>query len=165
MGGRTVAQAVVSRPDLFRCAILEDPPWWEAPPDATRRPQFDYATMSVEEIAAAGREQNPGWHEDEFAAWAESKKQFRPSAGWLKGVPGMGSEWRRLAAGITIPALLICGETERGAIVSRAVADEATSLSPSLESVALEAGHNVRRETFDAFVEAVTGFLGRNSSA
>ena len=84
MGGRTVAQAVVARPGLFRCAILEDPPWWEEPPAATRS-AVDYSSMSGEEIAAAGRQQNPGWHEDEFAAWAESKRQFRPSPDWLSG--------------------------------------------------------------------------------
>lgn len=163
MGARTVAQAAVLRPDLFRCAVLEDPPWWEAPPDITRRPQFDYASMSVEEIAIEGRAQNPTWHPDEFAAWAQSKKQFRPTPDWMKGVPGMGSGWRELAAGLSIPTLLICGEAALGAIVSQPVADEVRTLSPAIEAIALDAGHSVRREAFDGYVEAVTTFLARNA--
>jgi hypothetical protein len=43
------------------------------------------------------------------------------------------------------------------------VATEAKSLSASLEVVTFpRAGHNVRREAFEGFVEAVSGFLEKH---
>jgi hypothetical protein len=41
---------------------------------------------------------------------------------------------------------------------------EAQRLCPSLEVVRFErAGHNIRREAFEEFMDAVTGFLARNA--
>jgi hypothetical protein len=57
--------------------------------------------------------------------------------------------------------LLVCGGNKaRGAIVGETVAARARELCPTLEVVRFaEAGHNVRREAFDGFVERVLGFL------
>lgn len=162
MGARTVAQAAAARPDLFRCAVLEDPPWWVEPPAGPRPGMQQLFAMSVEEIAAAGQEQNPTWDASEFAAWAESKKQFRPPADWFAGVRNFGTDWRELASQLAIPVLLVCGEVERGAIVAPAVAAEAKSRCRLMEVVSLPAGHNVRREAFEAFRDAVTAFLARH---
>ena len=89
MGASSVAAAIASRPDLFRAAVLEDPPWmpeatgadWEA----RARMQKSFLAMldgTKDEIAARGRKYNPMWHPDEFDAWAESKTQFRPPESW-----------------------------------------------------------------------------------
>ena len=163
MGGRTVAQAAASHPGLFRCAVLEDPPWWNEPPDVTRGRGMDWSGMSIEEIAALGREQSPTWDESEFAPWAESKKQFRPSQEWLNGVRGMGAGFRETAAAIGVPTLLVCGDPALGAIVTPAVAKEVQALNPRIEVASFPAGHNVRREAFEGVRDAVTAFLARHN--
>jgi pimeloyl-ACP methyl ester carboxylesterase len=162
MGARTVAQAAAMRPAALRCAVLEDPPWWVEPPSGPRRGLENLDEMTVEQVAAAGRAENPSWDEDEFAAWAESKKQFRPTPGWMSGVRDLATGWQQTVAAITAPTLLVCGEVGRGAIVSAEAAEEARAACPALEVVSLAAGHNVRREAFDGFCTAVGDFLARN---
>jgi pimeloyl-ACP methyl ester carboxylesterase len=165
MGARSVAQAGGMRPELFRCAVLEDPPWWdERPALPAPAAQPDLPAMSIEAIVAYGRERNAMWHEDEFPAWAESKQQFRPPADAFKRVGSIAAGWRETVEAIGIPTLLVCGgSAERGRIVNTHIAAEAASLNPRLEVVTFpEAGHNVRREAFEGFVEAVRGFLARD---
>ncbi len=162
MGARTVAQAAGTHPELFRCAILEDPPWRDetaaAPP---RTVGMDLTQLPVEEIVAAGRQQSPMWHEAEFPDWAESKKQFRPPPDWRTRIPAIAAAWREVATAIAVPTLLVCGgNPERGRIVSSHTAAEAAKLNSRIEVVRFdEAGHNVRREAFDGFVAAVRQFL------
>jgi len=168
MGAGSVAAAAAERPDLFRCAILEDPAWRMpadasvAPQSSPERPQMpDYRSMTIEEIMAAGRQRNPMWHEDEFRPWALSKKQFRRRN--LEIMPGAASPgaWRQIIQKITCPILLVTGgNRERGAIVTPEAAEEVRRLCPTLEVVRFErAGHNIRREAFQEFVAAVTAFL------
>jgi N-formylmaleamate deformylase len=161
MGANTVAQASSARPELFRCAILEDPPWWEEPPTGARPPGIDYSKLSEEQIIAEGRKQTVGWDDAEFPAWAESKKQFRPPTDWMAGFGRRLGQWRQTVTGMNLPTLLICGDQlARGAIVTKEVAAEACLLAPSMSSVTLAgAGHNVRREAFGAYVATVRGFL------
>lgn len=164
MGARAVMAATAARPELFACAILEDPPLWiGSPPDlSARRMQApDYAAMTLEEIEAQGRAMSPTWADGEFGPWARSKKQFRPPAGASMLPPG---DWRDDVARMALPTLLIHGgNRERFAIVTGEVAAEARRLNPRLETLKLDAaGHNVRREAFPEFVAAVRSFLARN---
>lgn len=165
MGGATVAEAVGLRPDLFSCAVLEDPPWRDAWPEASRA-QTDMTTMNAAQIAEFGRQTNPGWDAVEFPAWAESKLQFRPPDGWMKRFGTSLGKWREVVAKIGAPSLLVIGgNLEGGAIVTQELAADACALNPLLETVQLaSAGHNIRREAFDEYVEAVLGFLARNDA-
>jgi len=160
MGAGAVASAAAARPELFRCAILEDPGWRDLTPGTAIPPvpATDWQAMTLDEVIAAGKRQNPGWHEDEFPAWARSKLQYRPPR---NTVPRLATDWRETAARITIPTLLVCGgNKERGRIVTAHTAEQAKKVCPSLEVVRFEqAGHNVRREAYDEFVAAVTAFL------
>lgn len=163
-GGWAVMAATAARPELFACAILEDPPLWmgETPALPAGRMQMpDYATMSLEEIEAQGRAMSPTWPNGEFAPWARAKKQFRPPSGAAMLPPG---DWRDDVSRMALPTLLIQGGSrERFAIVSDEVAAEARRLNPRFETLKLaQAGHNIRREAFPAFVEAVRTFLGRH---
>lgn len=61
---------------------------------------------------------------------------------------------------ITCPVLLITADPELGAIVTPEVAAEAQRLLPSLWVVRLRgAGHNIRREQFQGYLQAVQAFL------
>jgi pimeloyl-ACP methyl ester carboxylesterase len=163
MGAATVAEAVGAEPALFRCAVLEDPPWRDEFPSGGRRPQFDMGSLTVEQIAESGRKQSPTWDASEFPAWAESKKQFRPPADTMSRIGKMLGTWRETVKKIGVPTLLVTGDNaERGAIVSKEAAADAVKLNPKVETICLSgAGHNVRREAFEEFVAAVEPFLER----
>lgn len=163
MGAGTVAQAVREQPELFRCAILEDPAWRDEWPTMARMEMPKWSELSVEKIIELGKKQSPDWHEDELPAWAESKQQMRIPAGWSMRRAGMLQDWRPGAEGIGVPTLLIRGgNAAKGAIVSSEVAAEAQRLNPKIETVCFaQAGHNIRREAFAPYVAAVTAFLGR----
>lgn len=164
MGARTVMAAAAEQPNRFACAILEDPPLrLPGPGEVARRPPPpDYAAMTVAEIEAYGRGLSPSWHDDEFGPWARSKKQFRPPAAGGLLPPG---DWRDAIARMSLPTLLVYGgNRERFGLVGDEAAEEARRLNPGLVTLGLdEAGHNVRREAFDAFVAAVRGFLADHS--
>ena len=162
MGAGTVAGAVGQRPDLFRCAILEDPAWRDEWP-TNRAAAPKYSEIPLETIIANGKKMSPDWNDAEFPAWAESKQQMCVPADWASRRPGFLGNWRERAQAIGVPTLLIRGNNaERGAIVTGAIAHEAKQLNPHIECVCLAtAGHNVRREAFAPFVCAVNAFLAR----
>ncbi len=77
----------------------------------------------------------------------------------VRAGPSHGAE---TAAAITAPTLLITADTEKGSIVTQEIAKEATELNPKIEVVLIEgAGHNIRREAFEAYMDAVKAFLAR----
>lgn len=165
MGAGTVAQAAGERPELFRCAILEDPAWRDAAPPANRPEPPRWNEFTTEQIIDYGKRQSPNWHPDEFPAWAESKQQMRIPEDWATRRPTTLGPWRDRAAAIGVPTLLIRGgNAERGRIVDDAVAAEAQQLNPRIESVCFaQAGHNIRREAFAPFISAVNAFLARHA--
>lgn len=167
MGAATVAHAAGLRPELFSCAILEDPPWrddWSALRQQAQAEPPNWQALPVDQIIEAGRKQSPAWHVDEFPAWAESKRQFRGPADWRsRPLPGI-TNWRETVGAIGVPTLLLRGgSSARGAIVSAEVAAAACRLNPRVETACFaQAGHNVRREAFAPYVAAVSSFLARH---
>lgn len=167
MGAATTAAVAGLYPQSIRAAILEDPGWrptsmapadWEARMDQMRRQFAVWNRMSREELLALGRKQSPTWDEAEFPDWADSKLQFNPV--FMGGLRQRSPRWQDAAQPIAVPALLITGDPEQGAIVTPDVAAEATALNPHISVVHLAgAGHNIRRERFDGFLAAVRTFL------
>jgi len=173
MGAGAIAAAIAAHPDRFRAAVLEDPPWMppaagEGEWAARKRMQEIFLAMlegSKEEIAERGRQQNPEWHPDEFDAWAESKTQFRPPESWTTRFTQPRPPWQDAVKKFECPVLLVRGDNAlRGRIVSSEVAAEAQDLCATLEVVTLAgAGHNVRRDAYNGYVNAVRSFLLENS--
>jgi len=178
MGAATTAMAAASYPELFSCIVLEDPPWFDEssrwaeeedlPPEERERraaqwleQHLSLGARSVEEIAAIGRSQSPTWNEIEFGPWAASKQQLSPNV--LSAGSRKRTHWSEVVPKIACPTLLLIGDPEQHAIVSPGTARKVTEMNPLVEVVQLEgAGHNIRRERFDGFVEAVTAFLVRH---
>ena len=108
------------------------------------------------EIAAEGQKENPGWAELEFGPWALAKSQvslnvmdFTQAVHWSDEIPDYACD-----------TLLITSDTDLGGLVSPAIAAEAQSLNAKLSHLRIEgAGHNIRRDSFDAFRDAVVSFL------
>jgi N-formylmaleamate deformylase len=168
VGARATAAFAAAFPDRVAMAILEDPPLLPSVNGAemcARRARFrqhvaGLQSMSAEEIAAYGRKQSAGWHADEFVDWVEGKQQVDPEA-----LPEFTTPWQQDFAAIAAPTLLICGEAERGGMVTPALAAEAAALSANIQAVCIEdAGHNVRRENFEDYLTAVRAFLRAHSS-
>lgn len=169
MGARTVATSAANHPAAVRCAILEDPPWraaldavtteeWAARREQRRISLSERKTKSHGEIVAFGRTQHPTWAEIEWGPWADSKLQL--SSHVLSGFAERRTPWQDVVAKITCPILLITADTDMGAIVTPGIAKEASSLWHDGKVVHISgAGHNIRREQFDKYVEAVTSFL------
>jgi N-formylmaleamate deformylase len=168
MGAGAVSEAISMRPELFAAAVLEDPGWGMPPQRTTEGGRERLRTLtgwveslqrlSLEEIVAEGRKQNPTWHEDELEDWAEAKLQYRPGP-W----PTRRSDWRELVQAFACPVLLVCG-TPGNAIVSAETATEAAHLNQRVQVVSFEAGHNIRREAFDGYVAEVGSFLASSLS-
>lgn len=170
MGATTVAATVANYPELARCAVLVDPPWFAslAAPTAeeravmTKQWRADVIAMQSrtrEEIMALCRTQNPSWAEIECGPWADAKLQLRLDVFQDSAPPR--TPWQDLVSGITCPTLLITGDPELGAIITPEVAQEAAALWRNGRVAHVSgAGHNIRREQFEKYIEAVTAFLG-----
>jgi pimeloyl-ACP methyl ester carboxylesterase len=182
MGAQTVALAVGERPDLFRAAVLEDPPWGlelpPAPPSLAdvSKEQLEaleaifaawrerQRTQTYDSLMAEGRQSHPLWTEEDLSGWATSTLQFRQPDPTDPGLPAATvPPWEPIAERITIPALLVCGEPELGAIVKPAVADGARALCPTLEVARFSAGHDIRRASFEPFFDTVSRFLAAHA--
>jgi N-formylmaleamate deformylase len=69
-------------------------------------------------------------------------------------------DWQATLRRITCPALLMTADPELGAIVAEEDAVAIQALIPQLRVVHFpEAGHNIRREQFDRYIDVVRSFL------
>ena len=173
MGAATAATLAARHPELVACVILEDPPWREEPPvqpdegekghlDSWRQRLIVIQTKTREEVMALCREENPKWAEAELAPWADSKLQLDLDvfeASTLSFDP-----WQEIVPQITCPVLLVTADPELGSIVTAETAQQVAQMLPNGKVVHISgAGHNIRREQFEAYVEAVTHFLRERS--
>jgi len=165
VGARTTARYASLYPDRVAGVVLEDPPFtaqqdlsitarWQA---GFRKQVADLRAMTTEQITAVGKRLSPTWHDDEFPAWTASKTQVDPEIRLYDPEP-----WQDYMARITAPTLLIYGEPGFGGIVTPEIAKAAQDLNSRIELAQLAgAGHNTRRENFDAYRVAVGAFLAK----
>jgi N-formylmaleamate deformylase len=163
VGARATADFAAAWPDIPCKVVLEDPPFLPLPDEAAiaiRQQKFRHhlaslRSLSLAEVEALGRKSSPGWHDDEFPAWAASKRQVDSDA-----MPHYRTTWQTAIAGIVAPTLLIHGDPTLGGLVTPTLAAEARSLNPNITTVQIRgAGHNIRRESFEDFRSAVVAFL------
>lgn len=172
MGASTVAGVAAKYPELVEKALLEDPPWWSsaveerseeerAAEGEKRRKSFqkyldDLNSKTDEEVLAYGRELYPDWHDDDLPAWAASKKQLDEGAMDGLSLPN----WQEVAGAITVPTLLIHTDGKRDGLLKPEIVAMLKEKNPHLSSVEItEAGHNTRRENFEAYISGVKAFL------
>jgi pimeloyl-ACP methyl ester carboxylesterase len=71
--------------------------------------------------------------------------------------------WQQLLPKVQCPLLLITSDPDKGSIVTPEAAAEAKRLLPGLQVARLPgAGHNIRREQFEAFMATVQQFIATN---
>jgi len=163
VGGRATADYAGAHPDRVSKVILEDPvflPPTDPAATARRQARFreqveGFRAMSRAELIAMGRQTSPTWHEDDFPDWAAAKLRVDPEA-----FPDYPRPWQEAVARISAPTLLIRGEAALGGLVTAEIAAEAMAINPNIRSIEIPgAGHNTRRENFDAYLAAVRDFL------
>lgn len=163
VGARTTARYASLNPQGVSRVILEDPPLM-APQGPAKKERWqvdfrksivDMQAMTGTQINALGQSRSPTWHEDEFPAWTASKIQVDPDVRLHDPEP-----WQGFMARIAAPTLLIYGELGFGGIVTPEIAKAAQDLNPQIRSAQIAgAGHNTRRENFDAYMATVVAFL------
>ncbi len=173
MGAATAAVVAAQHPDLVRAILLEDPPWSDRivpVPDKNAEIQLqepdahpwykwiaDLKAQTSEERIEAARAANPNWPEEELGPWADAKEQLNLDV-LRYNMPSI--PWRGIVPDITCPILLLTGDPEKGAIVTPQVAEEASHLWKDGQVIHIAGvGHNIRREQFDQYEEAITTFL------
>ena len=166
MGGVTAAMLGAHYPKLTRALILEDPAWIDRRKMRRSRRSEDDPWLKfleqapqqpIEEVMAKCRADSPTWPEVELRPWAESKQQLDLN---VFTVQDHWARWRDVARRIKVPTLLIIADLQKGAIVTPETAQIAQELNPLIQFVQIPgAGHNIRRENFKDYMEAVGGFL------
>jgi pimeloyl-ACP methyl ester carboxylesterase len=120
-----------------------------------RKQVLQFRSMTIEQITQLGKERSPGWHDDEFPAWAASKLEVDFEVSFFDPEP-----WQNYMPLITVPTLLMYGEEGFGGIVTKEIAAEVRSLNPRITTTQIDgAGHNIRRENFDDYMQVVRSFL------
>jgi pimeloyl-ACP methyl ester carboxylesterase len=178
MGAGTAAGVAAEASDRLRGVALEDPGWFDGPPptlglaeDATgsrarlRSPAWvewmrSLKTMTPEQLYAMADVERAEWDSVDRKHWADNKALFNLDV--VEQPLDFGrTPWREVAGRITCPVLLITGDPERGGIVTPEGAEEAKRVLRNGRVVHIAgAGHNIRRDRYEPFRDAVVGFLG-----
>ncbi|MBE9474432.1 MAG: alpha/beta hydrolase [Chloroflexi bacterium] len=108
------------------------------------------------------RRMMPTSPDDEIIPWLNSKKRL--SGDFLRSLRNASLvhqvEPIDLIQKINIPMLLIIGDRDKGAIVSKEVAHELAGAGPNLKVVHLAgASHDIRRAKFEGYMQALREFL------
>jgi len=172
MGAATALALAGAYPDVPRAILLEDPPaWWMGTWDTSPASEERQAQMRTwlselkrktrEELIAEQRAAMPNWSEAELGPWADAKLRFSPSVlSAFNPNAAATIDWPATLRRITCPALLITADPTQGAIVTEESAAALQALVPQLRIAHIPgAGHNIRREQFDRYMEIVCAFL------
>lgn len=174
MGAHVAALAASMRPELVGSVVLEDPAWEENfVPDAEReRIELEawksstkiYKTVPQEEALEEARLEHPNWALSDIEPWIEAQRAFNLDIYTVltntAQAPWRETPWRELVTRISCPILLLSGEVSRGGFVTPATASEIVQRATQCQHIHIPgAGHNLRRDNFDAFMQALRSFL------
>jgi len=175
MGAATTLVAAGLYLDALGAILLEDPPGWWAPQTnrstsneyrrAEMRERFaSVKTKSRDELIAEQRAQSPGWSEAELGPWADSKLMFSLNVlELLESASETSVDWQDALGRITRPTLLMTADVETGAVLPQEGAAALQALVPQLRIEHFPgAGHNIRRDQFDRYIEVVRSFLSEH---
>jgi pimeloyl-ACP methyl ester carboxylesterase len=117
-----------------------------------------------EELIAEQHLSSASWSESELGPWADAKLQFSANvANFLDKENAASVEWSVILPRITCPGLLITADPSLGSRVTDTAAAGLNKLIPQLKVAHIPgAGHNIRREQFDRYLEVVRTFLANN---
>ncbi|MEQ8674768.1 MAG: alpha/beta hydrolase [Aggregatilineales bacterium] len=168
MGAETASVIASTGQSFVKALVLEDPPfrakkptphqitatvnWWEN--SIIQQKKRSFASL-IEEAQTQFR-----WSEEDSTTWADSKRKASPHlTEYIRNQPE--HEWRETLKQVKCPALLLTGDVEgKGAIMTGEISEEVKTLMPTAEIVNIpNAGHSIRRDQFEAYINAVMIFL------
>ena len=167
MGAQMTAVFASKYPELVSRIVLEDPAIRLKKVSKLRKGLFKFIAKivvsillkgSYEKLIKRGRKQNPKWSDEELQPWAESKILFRENnPKILLGILDNSPDWKDIFQKISCPILLI---TSDKGLTSDKMAQEIVDLSKDCKWIKIEgAGHNIRREQFERFMQEIQDFL------
>ena len=168
MGAAITALVASKYPELVNRIILEDPYFRFKKTNrivkGLAKPLIKLGMKlmvrgSYEKILKRGRKHSPMWSEDEMQPWAESKVLFKENDGkkLIMGIIDDNTDWKELIQKITCPTLLI---TSDKGMTKDEKAQEIVDLIKDCKWIKIEgAGHNIRREQYERYMEEVQDFL------
>jgi len=169
MGAGVSATVAALYLDLVAGVILEDPPWRPGSDEGTPEEQvaraaewrqdiLNWKAMPTAALIAQRKREQPEWADEEFTDWIVAKQQVSPEV--TQYITSARLPWREIAPRIVCPALLITADVAKGALVTSDSAAEAGRLLRKGRVVHIpDAGHNIRRDQFGAYMTAVREFL------
>lgn len=170
MGAMTSALLAATHPGLVTALVLEDPPFFtsedrarfeagEGPLPRNLDWLWNARALDLETRIARCRRDQPDWPEDELRPWATSKDEL--DARFVNRRSGPPVVLTEVLAEIRCPVLLLYGDPEKGSLISADSARQcAEACAGELQAVHFAgAGHNVRRDRREPYLEALTGFL------
>jgi pimeloyl-ACP methyl ester carboxylesterase len=177
MGAMTTLVLAGAYPDVPGAIVLEDPPgrWVQdhGPSPAVMerlsrmREQFTQNKSKTRaQLIADQHAAMPAWSEAELEPWADAKLQVSDNVMnvFAPATPHV-VDWPTLLRRVSCPALLITADTALGAALPPDAAEELRALVPQLQIAQIAgAGHNIRREQFNRFVEVVRAFLEEHAT-
>ena len=172
MGAMTTLVLAARHPQLPCAVALEDPPpWWDSasqPPytadwqDQIRTWITRLQQQPRQVLIDMQRVEAPRWPAAELEPWADSKLRF--SLNFFHTLSPPCLDWPDLLSKVQCPALLIIGDPEAGAIVSQHAALLLEEHLPQLRIAHIVgAGHSIRRDQFDGYLQVVQTFFGEIS--
>ena len=171
MGAVNLANLAASSDCSLAGIFLEDPPWLDLFPE---KEGLEYITswketssrrtkMRIEDVAAEGRIEHPGWIDAEYSEWAEAKVQVDPEVlSWLYDEK-VYTGWKNILGRINTPILLLTGDNSRGAYINSDVSNEIAELNSRAQIISISAGHSIRRDAFDEYVKSLDIFIQKIS--
>jgi N-formylmaleamate deformylase len=173
LGGTTVALCAGLFPQLPGRIVLEDPAPFEAFVRAGDQDREQWARWrewcvadqqrSVEELVEVSRQRDPGWPEVERLPWARAKKQFSLAV-FDEEQTEDAESLRRIAARIICPTLLLTPDEKLESMFAPGGTAALAASLPGAKQVGIPgAGHNIRRDQPDLYLDAVRGFLKQPS--
>lgn len=175
MGAITTLTLAGLFPDVARAIVLEDPPpfWMIKVSDKSELPNPNPFAQWIgsnkrktkEELLAEVRAGNPGWDESEIEPWVNSKLRYSPKIVKLVSMDDLpGMDFENLVKKVTCPVLMITADLTKGSIVGEKDITILKQGIPQLETMQIDgAGHNIRRDQFEKYIQAVQPFLAKIS--
>ena len=168
MGGYVASLVAADYPEAVRGVILEDPGYSADPHvsdeqmatrlQAAEARLRDYQSLTHEELLARLHSNHPTWSDEEVRYCADARLQLTTKIAQLH--TARSERWQDVVARIQCPVLMLTADVELGGIVTPAMAEEAVALCPTLRVEHVTgAGHAIRREQPEAFMDAVRRFL------
>jgi N-formylmaleamate deformylase len=164
LGAVTVTMLAARYPGMTRAIILEDPvglEYQETKPDTAfinqRRSEIvQRKKMTLTELVQLGKtEVHPEWQDpDDFIPWAQAKQQVHPEVAALFGQIGGLVQY---FPDIDCPVLILKADADEA---QRLAHQELFAKMPDHQLIHIQgAGHNIRREQFDSYIQHIRQFL------